>query len=302
MLASKVPNLSDTIQDATLKKIRINSRSIEKILASFSIKSKDDLVRMIDQLVGTYRTTYIIKILSNARHKVSDLSQAEYRALLRMARKKSETGYNFISNDDIETMFYASVEMLKSRISAMDDDAKLFNALFVLVCISGKRISDVKTLKKRDLRNLHKDGSVGIKIVKTGYYGRIQVDEGSKHVVETVIDALSFISEEQDLESAIAGSSQAMYKNFRTHYEVFLGKKKPKGVGFHAVRYNMARKLFGKFGDENVAKTALDHSSTTMTNHYINKNMFEAEYKENVRGVGIDEGDERMRNGFPLPS
>jgi integrase len=268
----------------------------------------ETLCKHIEQLVQLgYSLTYIFGYLSYLRRKyragypkLRQQTSAFYRTLINLY-EQARRGKKRISTDEVytcEEKIYAEMRNICHEaffsetitIVTTSDEATrnqvLFAYLFLFMYETGKRLSEIALISPEQLQTLATHEALVIRIPKSKKLGRIVLrgyDEEMriefKHFLMRAIDLFTRKQFEQCIPFDQYHKRRTLDRNFGRLYLAALrrlGKprdQKPRGLSLHSLRRFRAGSMFQQGKDIEHIRECLDHSSTKVTNIYINKHL-----------------------------
>lgn len=261
-----------------------------------------------------YSLTYTFAYLSYLRRKYRSAypklrgqTSEFYRILInnyekqRRLRKRIGTDEVYTCEESIyEKMYALAREYLFAESTAeapFDDSVRrnrcLFAYVFVFMFITGKRLSEIALIGVEQLRTLLRYEALVIRIPKAKKLGRIVMRDYDDDVR---IDFKRFLERGIEMFEANKYANVIPFNQFekrRTLDKLFAklyneaartlrlnDESKPRGLSLHSLRRFRAATLFAQGKAIDHIRECLDHSSTKVTNTYINKHLMRS-YRTN---------------------
>lgn len=266
--------------------------------------SRENLFEHIDRLIRErYSMSYLFAYMKHLRRKYKKdfpLRGNERRAFTRSILERYFSNYvPKRSTDEI----YASDENTYVLMRAwclrylFDDMSTLGNKrntrrptlrfvyTFLLMYYTGKRMSELCTLSADNLDKLRTDRHIAIFIPKTRKLGRISyrtIDDHECSQFEAFLIRSVYLFRDNKQspyrQSSVIPFDQfdqrkSLNRYFDRVYTLVTGEEKPRGLSFHSLRRRKAAVSFERGVDLDNIREILDHSSTRITNNYINKHL-----------------------------
>lgn len=172
----------------------------------------------------------------------------------------------------------------------------LFAYAFMFMFITGKRLSEIALIGYEQLRTLLRYEALVIRIPKAKKLGRIVMrdyDEDVRQEFKSFLDRSIVIFEPQNSSYAneipfnqfekrrTLDRAFARLYNDATKHLGLSDERKPRGLSLHSLRRFRAATLFAQGKAIDQIRECLDHSSTKVTNMYINKHLMRS-YRTNT--------------------
>lgn len=304
------PNLTD------LSKCLENAdMSFIKYKCSEKDLTLEALCKHIEQLVKLgYSLTYIFGYLSYLRRKyrgnypkLRQQTSAFYRTLINLYEtEKSE--HKRLSTDEVYTCeervytqmtlicrnIFFSVEIEAQPSVEARKNQLIFAYVFLFMYETGKRLSEIALLGVEQLQTLYDFEALVIRIPKSKKLGRIVLrgfDENTRvnfrYFLERSIELFSKQSFSDCIPFDQYSKRRTLDRHFSRLYTAALRyldlpkSSKPRGLSLHSLRRYRAASLFQQGKDIEHIRECLDHSSTKITNIYINKHLMRSYRKKN---------------------
>lgn len=239
-------------------------------------KYRGNYPRLRQQTSAFYRT--LINLYEQARKEKKRISTDEvYTCEERVYKTMYDICRNLFFGEDI-TKVESTVEACRNRV--------LFAYLFLFMYETGKRLSEIALIGVEQLNTLSTHEALVIRVPKSKKLGRIVLRGFDE---EMRIDFKYFLARAIELfsrpkfESCIPFDQYAKRRTLDRHFTSLytaalrhLGlprNEKPRGLSLHSLRRYRAGSLFQQGKDIEHIRECLDHSSTKVTNIYINKHL-----------------------------
>lgn len=268
----------------------------------------ESLCKHIETLIQLgYSLTYIFAYLSYLRRKyrgsypkLRQQTSTFYRTLINLyeqAKKEKKR----ISTDEVytcEERIYKTMYDICHKMFFGDEIAKiesteeacrnrvLFAYLFLFMYETGKRLSEIALINIEHLNILSIHDALVIRVPKSKKLGRIVLrgfDEEArinfKYFLARAIELFSRPRFESCIPFDQYEKRRTLDRHFSRLYTAALHllnlprNRKPRGLSLHSLRRYQAGCLFQQGRDIEHIRECLDHSSTKVTNIYINKHL-----------------------------
>lgn len=264
--------------------------------------TKESLFEHVDRLIKMrYSLNYLFAYMKYLRRKYRrfyPIYGNERRAFTRsILQRFFGESVRKLATDEI----YSSDEDTYERIRdwclryLFNDDLTLHNKrntrktnmrfvyLYLMMYYTGKRLSELAILSSNDLARLLNERNIAIYIPKTRKLGRISLNVVTDEEYDSFVLFLErFVyltrdNSESPYHDTIPFDQFARRKSlnrcFDRVYALTTNKPKPRGLSFHSLRRRKAAVSFERGMDLDDIREILDHSSTYITNNYINKHL-----------------------------
>lgn len=279
----------------------------------------ETLCQHIETIIQSgYSLTYTFAYLSYLRRKyraaypkLRGQTSEFYRILInnyekqRRLRKRIGTDEVYTCEESIyEKMYELSHDHFFSETTEQPpfhDNARrnrcLFAYVFIFMFITGKRLSEIALIGVTQLRTLQRYEALVIRIPKAKKLGRIvmrdydeDVRSNFKRFLERAVEIFAGhryanvvpfnqFEKRRTLDKLFAKSYNEAARSLQIADET-----KPRGLSLHSLRRFRAATLFAEGKAIDHIRECLDHSSTKVTNMYINKHLMRSYRTNNIEG------------------
>lgn len=296
-------------------------RDVAKYKCPNKLMTKETLAENIDQLIRSgYSLNYVFSYMAHLRQKyrlefpLNSLEQAIFNRSIvdryhkggdgETTRKKATDEVYTESSETYEAMKRWCWSYLTSNEKTIDNSKSTRNALirftysYLFMFYTGKRLSEICVIKSEDLVTLRKERSLAVVIPKTKKTGRITLESLSSDEVRNEFEAFldRMIALFVDIpNSPYLGEKIVPFDQFehrksidRYFAKVYVeatGRPKPRGLSMHSLRRYRAAENFQEGLPLELIREQMDHSSTSMTNTYINKHLLRSYRNKKLNGL-----------------
>lgn len=158
-----------------------------------------------------------------------------------------------------------------------------FVYVFLMMYYTGKRVSELVMLSSNDIARLLTEKHIAIHIPKSRKLGRLSMRVVGKNELDDFVGFLKrFLFLTRDLEDSPYldlipfdqfQRRKSLNRCFDRVYTLAVQRTKPRGLSFHSLRRRKAAVSFQQGVPLDHIREILDHSSTYITNHYINRHL-----------------------------
>lgn len=296
-------------------------RDVAKYKCPNKLMTKETLAENIDQLIRSgYSLNYVFSYMAHLRQKyrlefpLNSLEQAIFNRSIvdryhkggdgETTRKKATDEVYTESSETYEAMKRWCWSYLISDETTIDNSKSTRNALirfaysYLFMFYTGKRLSEICVIKSEDLVTLRKERSLAVVIPKTKKTGRITLESLSSDemrsefeaFLDRVIALFVDIPNSPYLGEKIVPFDQFEHRKsidryFAKVYVEATGRPKPRGLSMHSLRRYRAAENFQEGLPLELIREQMDHSSTSMTNTYINKHLLRSYRNKKLNGL-----------------
>lgn len=257
-------------EDPTSKSIAENlmrtKRLINDSIQKDSINNDSDLNLVINKGLELFAKTTMLRVVGCLDQFFESGYSAPRRQIAKKIKRhvKDEINKNYITKDEFFKLFTLATETL-SQLPKYNtfDEMRAFLNIFIVCGLTSIRVSDSKRINQNQLLKLYEDGFIIINAQKTQRDNRIVLNPHNKPWLKIVLENYA----DPKLKEQVN-----VYKLFKQHYEKSLGKTKPKGLGFHSLRFYYAYSSLGMMENKlEQTQSQMGHATTKQTNYYVNR-------------------------------
>lgn len=296
-------------------------RDVAKYKCPGKALTKETLAENIDQLIRSgYSLNYVFSYMAHLRQKyrlefpLNSIEQAIFNRSIvdryhkggdgEKTRKKATDEVYTESSETYEAMKRWCWSYLMSDEKTIDNSKSTRNALlrfaysYMFMFFTGKRLSEICVIKSEDLVTLRKERTLAVVIPKTKKTGRITLEslasDEMRNEMEAFLDRMIALFVDMPnspyLGDKIVPFDQfehrkAIDRYFAKVYEETTGRAKPRGLSMHSLRRYRAAENFQEGLPLELIREQMDHSSTSMTNTYINKHLLRSYRNKKLNGL-----------------
>jgi integrase len=224
-----------------------SKRIIRNIFGSseYKIKNEAEFSRFIDVCLNSHEPTVVARIAKyiNIHNTVSPFDLKVVTRKLKQLKSRSHS--NFLSTEDFTKLFNQALKLLETNQTTNQDQTN-YLCIFMLCALFGLRRSDALSLDAENLTFLLATKRLIIETHKTKSHQIIECnDPTTQHIVRIILTHLNKLGGKfQDVKLA---------ELFTQHYVTTLNKKKPKQLGFHALRFRFSALTYNfEAGDKTI--------------------------------------------------
>lgn len=316
--AAPAASTSSSLHLQDNKDIRLNELR-ETIRFQCRPLTKEALIDHVNELMSQkYSLSYIFAYIKHLRRKYrgqypifENERRVFNRSILRRFHKENarKLGTDEVYSVDEDT--YTKIRDWCLRY-VFDDELTIHNKVntrktnmrfvyvFLMMYYTGKRVSELVMLSSNDIARLLTEKHIAIHIPKSRKLGRLSMRVVGKDELDDFVGFLKrFLFLTRDLEDSPYldlipfdqfQRRKSLNRCFDRVYTLAVQRTKPRGLSFHSLRRRKAAVSFQQGVPLDHIREILDHSSTYITNHYINRHLVRT-YRSSSSAVATTTND-----------